>query len=227
MLSKKAPRQTDDINSSSWLYTHYRYHGLETHIFSGSASSQPLAASCNVGATTHLSLVDQLCVRRTYGANQQLISTTDAHGQKTRFWANALGNISLIEDADPEHNLTAANYNPLGQRTELFDPNMGNWQFNYNGLGELRSQIDANNQTTAFTYDLLGRLTQRTTAGNNLDTLIDRWHYDDDGVPEGLPGQPGEVDALNPYIGLLGSTTREQAEQLVYARIYRYEPNKG
>ncbi|MCF6225959.1 MAG: RHS repeat protein [Xanthomonadales bacterium] len=104
---------------------------------------------------------------------------------------------------------------------------MGNWSFNYNGLGELLNQQDANNQTAEFTYDPLGRLIQKTTAGPTLDTIIDRWKYDDDEVPAGLPGQPGQAPAFNQFTGLLGSSSREVGGQLVYARVYAYESNKG
>jgi len=173
MYSKQEPRQTNSLSSVTSVYTHYRYHGPVAHVFSGSSASKAADAACSVNPTTRSTLINELCVRRSYSAGEQLLSSVDAHGQTTRFWADALGNASLIED--PHGNLTAANHNSLGHRIELFDPNMGHWQFSYNGLGELLNQTDAKGQTTLFEYDPLGCLTRRISNGSGLATAIDRW----------------------------------------------------
>lgn len=53
------------------------------------------------------------------------MKTVDAHGQQTRFWHDGLGNAKLIEDA--LLNLYGAKYIGLGQRSRLYDPDMGSW----------------------------------------------------------------------------------------------------
>lgn len=176
MVLKIQPRETAAINAIAPLETLYIHEGLQTTIWVSHAG----AAAGQCTGSSMAFLADRLCVSRTHDSSGGLLTTSDAHGQRTRFWADAIGSPVLIED--PQQNLTAANYNNFGQRTDLFDPNMGHWSFDYNGLGELLSQQDANGQLQTFDYDELGRL-ERQQAFNSTSAsawmITDEWIYDE------------------------------------------------
>ena len=52
-------------------------------------------------------------------------------------------------------------YDALGHKTRMVDPDKGTWRYRHNALGELTCQIDANGQGTQVAYDELGRRTTR------------------------------------------------------------------
>jgi len=140
--------------------TRYTYNGLTTNI---TVTPNRYTA----GGVTAFS------VSRTYNSFKQLIRTTDANNQRSYFayWANA--NPSVIKDAKGQ--LIKANYNGLGHKTSVDDPNMGYWQYRYNALGELRYQKDATNVTSVFNYDKIGRKTSQVVGSETQ-----RWYYDSD-----------------------------------------------
>jgi YD repeat-containing protein len=92
---------------------------------------------------------------------------------------NALGHITRID------------YDKLGRKRAMCDPNMGTpsnvtaclftapptgaWIYTYNPAGDLMSQKDAKNQQLDFTYDELGRPKTKQQGS----TVITRWTYDD------------------------------------------------
>ena len=57
------------------------------------------------------------------------------------YWTEPQGHVVAITDA--EGNITSANYNALGQRTQGKDPDQGTWAFTYDAFGELLTQTDA------------------------------------------------------------------------------------
>ena len=138
--------------------TRYTYNGLTTNI-------TVTPNRYTTGGVTAFS------VSRTYNSFKQLIRTTDANNQRSYFayWANA--NPSVIKDAKGQ--LIKVNYNGLGHKTSVDDPNMGYWQYRYNALGELRYQKDATNVTSVFNYDKIGRKTSQVVGSETQ-----RWYYD-------------------------------------------------
>ncbi|WMS87509.1 hypothetical protein [Pleionea litopenaei] len=77
----------------------------------------------------------------------------------TRYAYDGMGNPIIMQDANG-HSITAE-YNALGQKKRVDDPNMGSKTFTYTGFGEVHSETDAKGITTTFEYDRLGRLTHR------------------------------------------------------------------
>ncbi len=193
--------------NSGTQYSYYRYDGLITTVKVTSENITNLTSPL-ICSFIEEQLGSSLCVRRTYLSNGSLYSTTDAHNGITRFWNDGQGNPALIRDA--MGSLTAASYNSLGHRTQLFDPNMGHWQFTYNGLGEVLTQLDAKGQSQTFDYDVLGRMLSRGIAGGNLTPTADNWVYDGD--VNGVLYQ--ETRTLNP--GVAG-------EYISYKRDYVYD----
>lgn len=63
-----------------------------------------------------------------------------------------------MQVTDAAGNVTDINYDTLGRKTSMTDPDMGYWQYSYDANGNLRFQTDAKNQTIEFQYDALNRL---------------------------------------------------------------------
>jgi RHS repeat-associated protein len=124
------------------------------------------------GVTTNISVSGGLnaSMSRSYNSLGQLLSTTDAKGNKSYFAYNAAGLPVLIQDVLGSK--ITARYDDLGRKAWFNDPNMGVWNFTYNQYGELITQKDARNITTTFSYDKAGRQTSQT--GQQMRT----WVYD-------------------------------------------------
>jgi RHS repeat-associated protein len=124
------------------------------------------------GVTTNISVSGGLnaSMSRSYNSLGQLLSTTDAKGNKSYFAYNAAGLPVLIQDVLGSQ--ITARYDDLGRKAWFNDPNMGVWNFTYNQYGELITQKDARNITTTFSYDKAGR--QTSQAGQQARS----WVYD-------------------------------------------------
>lgn len=165
MTKKLVPKQGEDSRGD--MVTTYAYAGRTTGIqVCGSADS-------GTGNCLNLS--------RTTDSLGRYVETRDALNGRTRFWYEANGNVSAIEDANGV--VTKASYNAIGQRMSVNDPNQGSWGFAYNALGEVQSQSDARGITTVYAYDKLGRPTAReatldVTGDGQAERVWDTWGYD-------------------------------------------------
>ncbi len=103
----------------------------------------------------------------------KIISVTDEAGTTLHYGYDALGNLAYtIPNAD-EHRKITIEYDILGNKTKMIDPDMGTWTYAYNGWGELTSQTDAKAQTSTMEYDILGRLIHKVTSDGTST-----WGYD-------------------------------------------------
>ncbi|MCP3940005.1 MAG: hypothetical protein GY710_00790 [Desulfobacteraceae bacterium] len=59
-------------------------------------------------------------------------------------------------------NLTNMEYDSLGRKTSMDDPDMGHWSYTYDGNDNLLTRTDAKNQTITFKYDSLNRVISKT-----------------------------------------------------------------
>lgn len=66
--------------------------------------------------------------------------------------------LNRMTDAIRAGSTTHINYDVLGRKTSMTDPDMGAWSYDYDALGNLKSQSDAKNQITCLYYDALNRL---------------------------------------------------------------------
>jgi RHS repeat-associated protein len=64
----------------------------------------------------------------------------------------------LVKVTDTSSNITTINYDTLGRKKSMTDPDMGYWQYFYDTNGNLTTQLDAKNQSVTFTYDALNRV---------------------------------------------------------------------
>ncbi len=66
--------------------------------------------------------------------------------------------LNRLTDSTRAGEITHIEYDVLGHKLNMSDPDMGYWQYTYDALGNLKSQTDAKNQITCLYYDALNRL---------------------------------------------------------------------
>ncbi|MFA7061591.1 MAG: FG-GAP-like repeat-containing protein, partial [Pedobacter sp.] len=97
----------------------------------------------------------------------------------TTYGYNALGNLITVTDAKNQATVqyqTLMNYDSLGRKTYMKDPDMGVWRYTYYPAGNLKTQKDANLQTITFDYgnDPLSRLRfKRYPDGTSVEYVYD------------------------------------------------------
>lgn len=114
----------------------------------------------------------------------------------TTYDYNAAGELTHVTDA--LNNVTTIEYNTLGQKIAMDDPDMGQWYYTYTLNGNLLTQTDPMAQEITFSYDELGRVTDKTYSANG-----DAVSYTYDNLTAGANGsgrlyQVSTYDAANP-----------------------------
>gem|GEM_PF-3696194 len=89
-----------------------------------------------------------------YSQNAYTLYSTTTYGY------NVMGKLTSV--TDDKSNVTTIQYDNLGRKTRMNDPDMGQWQYGYDTNGNLISQIDAKGLTIRFSYDQLNRLLNKT-----------------------------------------------------------------
>ncbi|TQV86343.1 SpvB/TcaC N-terminal domain-containing protein [Aliikangiella coralliicola] len=129
---------------------------------------------------------------RTYSGNGQLMQTSQYDGTQdiiTQYAYDSSGNPIVLQDGNG--NPIKAEYNALGQKKYVNDPNMGTKTFAYTGFGEVYSELDANGDTYYYAYDDLGRLQYRylnvIPTPSNTSSAEASFSYDSqcEGLPDG------------------------------------------
>jgi RHS repeat-associated protein len=159
-------------SSVRWSGFHYDPLGRVTRRI---APDQTTADIDYNGRTTSTTNTNSVTSGRSVNSQGQVVAITDAAGtadaSSVAYEYDHWGNLSKTTDA--AGNVTTMDYDLLGRRTRLVDPDMGTWNDVVDNLGQVTSRTDAKTQATSYTYDLLGRMTRRL--GPDLDS---RWYYE-------------------------------------------------
>lgn len=94
----------------------------------------------------------------TFDASQRLKQVVENNGGSsytTNYLYSPLGELTKI--TDHSGNITTIEYDSLGRKSRMVDPDMGTWLYGYDKVGNLTSQTDARGVTTSITYDPLNR----------------------------------------------------------------------
>jgi len=92
------------------------------------------------------SINDGATISYTYDSTGNLLSTTDSAG-----------------------NVISMEYDDVGNKKKMNDPDLGIWTYTYNELGKMTAQSNVLNQETKIEYDVLGRITsKKVTQGTNM-----------------------------------------------------------
>ncbi len=93
----------------------------------------------------------------------------------TTYMYDALDRLTFVIDAD--ENVTSIEWDSLGNRVEICEPNTGCSQSTYEPGGLLSTQTDAKGQVISFLYDELGRVkAKQRSEGDAFE-----WFYDEAG----------------------------------------------
>ena len=139
----------------------------------------------NGTSSTHTNRIGQskTIVKNALGLDRQ---ATDFDGTSVVFSYWPFGELKTTQvNGDSDTDVTI-DYDTLGRRTQLFDPNTGIMHFTYNPLGLLASETDAKGQVTRYAYDKLDRQTHRTDDAIGT-ARTHRWTYDAAAYGIGLP----------------------------------------
>ncbi|MDP3791310.1 MAG: toxin TcdB middle/N-terminal domain-containing protein [Candidatus Omnitrophota bacterium] len=133
-----------------------------------------------------------------YGRVLKIEEFNGASIYTTTYAYNTLDNLTTT--VDTMGNTAAIQYDSLGRKISMNDPDMGSWSYIYDEVGNLKSQTDAKNQTIAFTYDSLNRLIKKTYP---LGTPVS---YTYDAYPVGSPSGPYTIGRLTSVADVSGMT---------------------
>ncbi|WP_444896249.1 Ig-like domain-containing protein [Microbulbifer sp. SSSA005] len=160
--------------------------------------------------------------RSTKNALGDQVRVQDNLGNVQEFQYDAQGNLRFVFNrGDGSRNIvTGMEYDLLGRKTKMSDPDKGEWGYKYTAYGELFEQTDANGQVVINRYDRLGRLKERTdkdSSGVIVETT--QWGYNNE-VSSDIYGTPAgalrEVVALDSgYIRLHGYDTLGRPQETI------------
>ncbi|MFA5144020.1 MAG: toxin TcdB middle/N-terminal domain-containing protein [Candidatus Omnitrophota bacterium] len=117
----------------------------------------------------------------------------------TTYTYNTLDNLTKTVDA--VGNTATIQFDTLGRKISMNDPDMGSWSYLYDEVGNLKSQTDAKKQTITFTYDSLNRLIKKTYPSGTPVV------YTYDTYPSGSPTGPYAIGRLTSVTDASGMTS--------------------
>ncbi|WP_445358897.1 RHS repeat-associated core domain-containing protein [Microbulbifer sp. ANSA005] len=108
------------------------------------------------------------------------IRVEDNLGNVQEFKYDAQGNLRfVINRGDGSRNLiTEMEYDLLGRKIMMSDPDKGQWRYRYNAFGEMVKQTDAKGQRVENQYDRAGRLEERSDYNSESEIVeTTLWGY--------------------------------------------------
>lgn len=95
----------------------------------------------------------------------------------TTYAYDVLGNLTSLTDA--KGNSASIEYDTLGRKKNMFDLDMGYWEYEYYNDGSVKSIMDGNYVITKYYYDKLNRLTTKEYPNDAGLTAYIRYNYDE------------------------------------------------
>lgn len=162
-------------------------------------------------------------MRATNQENQSKVTYTNPLGWVTRvvdplttvsYTYNAFGDMTSTTVDNNSDTKVTIDYDLLGRRISMSDPNTGLNLYEYNGFGHTVSETDGNGIVTNYTYDELDRQLTRTDDAEG-QSVVHRWYYDT--APRG--SAPNTV-AIGLLAGVSGKNTdgSDYYEHLTYTQ---------
>ncbi len=109
-----------------------------------------------------------------YNGHGHLISATDPEGAVTYYFYDAVGNISRVLGADGSETIT--NYDQLGRRINIIDPDLGIVEYHKNSIGEEAVIVSAGEIEVSHYRNLAGQLIKREYNSSGSD-LVQNFDY--------------------------------------------------
>jgi len=131
-----------------------------------------------------------------YGNNIEIIEFTQEGTYNTYYEYDLKGNLTKLTDS--KGNITQIQYDRLGRKISLNDPDTGITTYTYDKLGNLLTQTDNKGQTISMEYDVLSRLKIKSSlraTGEAISTLA-TYEYDDATPNRNCLGRLSKVTSL-------------------------------
>jgi len=129
-------------------------------------------------------------------ALNQTIEIRYVNGTSLRSEYNSQLQLARTIDAAAIPNVTEIEYDRLGRRISLDDPDLGLSTYSYNDFNELATKTDAKQQTITYEYDPLGRVVEQTVPVVEGSGGVSTWVYDEG---DNAIGQLSSVTGPNGY----------------------------
>lgn len=216
----------EDNSALYWTTNKYDFKGRPVEI-NGPDGSISLMAYYGDSVTTTNAL--GFSKTKTTNGLGELYSVTDESGAEIIYDYNQDGELTQIKVYEEAGNyvsppiITTFDFDDLGRKTLMNDPDKGIWHYRYNSLGDLVYQKDAKGQVVTQEYDDLGRMLRRTdydSAGAVAQHT--RWYYDgvdDQGVAVANATMRATAQVMS------AATTDEQCTSATasYCEYYTYD----
>ena len=183
-----------------WTTLTYDILGRVVNTVHPDGSSQ--STDYNGFVTTYTNAKGQV-KKETHNALGELVSVEDNLGTKVYYGYDAQGNLATTRhdngtSGQSDDTIIAMEYDLLGRKTSMNDPDKGVWTYQYNAFGELETQTNAKGQTSTLLYDGLGRRVSREDRlmGGQLAGQT-TWAYDG---PNGLGQLAHVADSISGYV---------------------------
>lgn len=127
-----------------------------------------------------------------FGRVRQLEEVTSSGTFITKLFYDDLGNLVRTEDSATPPNITTVQFDSLGRKVGLQDPDMGDWSYEYDRADRLVSETDAKGQFTTILYDSLGRDSVKQIhdmGGSVVETVSYEYDQSPGTVHNVFPGQ--------------------------------------
>jgi RHS repeat-associated protein len=160
---------------------------------------------------------DTLLMSRSFDSAGKLRQTVDAEQHLTHYWYDAIDLPYIVSDAAGNQIITQ--YDDLGRKRSIQDPNMGTVDYEYNSFGELVYQQDAEQAQFSvanyMVYDELGRvLDQYANVASDLSPVSTLRSYRD---------QLGYSNDLLDYQYRYSNFENSNQFELVHLRDFSYD----
>ncbi|WP_299939497.1 RHS repeat-associated core domain-containing protein [uncultured Microbulbifer sp.] len=226
----KAVSEPHTGSNPRWSFYHYDLLGRTTLVDAPDGQ-------CDVATVyNELSITVTNCGQSKTTQNNLLgeaVEITDAIGGKLQYSYYADGklkNVKVLDSSGLQTALTSIEYDQLGRKDKMIDPDKGTWTYGYTGFGELHWQRDAKAQGTAMTYDALGRMITRADY-KNFDSLSQngdlqqfaRWYYDQDPGCDSLYRFDGKLVAVAQAPVAIQGGCSPNLEDLGHLKLLHYD----
>ena len=226
VIKKSTPYKLgDNINYVIYEYdTHNQVH----QIYHSDGSYESLEYDGFESTTRHFALDGGYQEQsKTTNIMGWVIKSTDAEGNSVVYDYRADGKplSSQIEGRDETRILM--DYDDLGNRSQLTDPNYGTISYSFNAFNELTQQVSPKQDEINFDYDVLGRMIARTETNKGTNAKeVTQWVY---GTEQGQRGLLTQINSprqtihyvYDPLLRL--SETTEQIMGATYHTHYTYD----
>ena len=112
------------------------------------------AQGAHYATTTNERNLSKTVVSNLLGKMRQV---TDERQGVVEYRYNADGQMTHMINTTSANAITATEYDRLGRKYRVVDPDKGTYTFTYDGLGQLITQTNSRGMTVCFVYDELGR----------------------------------------------------------------------